>query len=236
MNIKSVALVFGATMALVAGGMGAVACSSSSNSGGSSSGSGSSGGSSGSSSGSTGDDGGDGGTGTTCDSSIPSLHANNPGDVYCGYTSDDSGTPLDCVVDAGQGFCCLGGGIGGNQFAPQMCAANAAGCTNGGSVDAGGSAAIPIQCNQISDCPLNGSTGATACCIQNASAPAAVPGCGYSKAKGGSAVVCEGSGGGAATACQAGEVQICSSQTDCPSGTTCQAGKWKIYQIGFCLP
>jgi hypothetical protein len=249
MNIKSVALVFGATMVLVAGGMGAVACSSSSNSGGSSSGSGSSGsssggggdgttssssgGGSGSSSGSTGDDGGDAGTGTMCDSSIPSLHQNAAGDVYCGFDTD--GGHIECVVDAGTGFCCLGGSIGGGQYAPQMCAANAAGCTNGGSADAGGSAAIPIQCNQISDCPLNGATGATACCLQNGSVPATVPGCGYPKSKGGTAIVCEGTGGGAATACAAGEVQICSSQADCPSGTTCTAGKWKIYQIGFCL-
>jgi hypothetical protein len=47
--------------------------------------------------------------------------------------------------------------------------------------------------------------------------------------------VCEGTAGGTtATACAAGETQVCSSQADCPTGTTCTAGKWKLYQLGFC--
>jgi hypothetical protein len=247
MNIKHLALVLGATVALVGGGMGAVACSSSSsNPGGSSSGSGSSGSgsgagsssgsASGSSSGSTGeggtgDDAGDAGTSVMCDSSIPTLHPNPPGDLYC-FKGADGGT-LDCVADSGTGYCCLGGSVGGGQYAPQICAAQASGCTNG-APDAGGTAAQAIQCAQISDCAQNGAPGATACCIQGASAPAVVPGCGYPKSKGGTAVVCEGTGGGAATACAAGEVQICSSQADCPTGTTCKPGKWKVFQIGFC--
>jgi hypothetical protein len=28
---------------------------------------------------------------------------------------------------------------------------------------------------------------------------------------------------------------MCSQQSDCPSGTTCTAGRWKIYEVGFCL-
>jgi Cys-rich repeat protein len=249
MNIKQLALVLGATAVFAGGGVGAVACSSSSN-GGSSSG-GSSGGGSGSSSGSgsgsssggtmdssmnedTGSgSGGDSGAGADC-GSIPQLRPNPAGDVYCGFGAD--GGHIECLADAGQGYCCLGGSLGGGQYAPQICAAMAAGCVNG-APDAGGSAAIPIECNQISDCPTNGSPGASACCLQGASAPAEVAGCGYLKSKGGTAIVCEGTGGGAdaaATACAAGEVQICSANSDCPTGTTCQPGKWKIYQIGFC--
>jgi len=248
MNIKSVALVFGATMVLAAGGIGAAACSSSSG-GGSGSGSGSSGSSSGgggdgttssssgsgsgSSSGSTGDDGGSEGGNTTCDSSIPMLYKNAPGELYC-FKGADGGT-LDCVADSGTGWCCYGGALGGGQYAPQMCGAGPTDCTNGGSPDAGGSAAIPIQCSQIADCAQNGAPGATACCIQGATQPATVSGCGYPKSTHGNAVVCEGDGGGTtATACAAGEVQICSSQADCPSGTTCTAGKWKTFNIGFC--
>ena len=250
MNIKTVALVFGATMTLVAGGMGAVACSSSSGGNGSSgSGSGSSGsssggggdgttssssGGSGSSSGSTGDDGGDAGTTTADCGSIPTLHKNNPGDVYCGPT--DAGG-LDCLFDSGSGYCCIGGSTSGTSagpYYPQMCAANAAGCTNG-APDAGPyGPAIPVACNQIADCPTNGFTGATACCLQAASTAAEVPGCGYVKAKGGNAIVCEGTGGGAPTTCASGEQNVCSSDMDCPSGTTCKPGKWKLVQIGFC--
>jgi Cys-rich repeat protein len=64
-------------------------------------------------------------------------------------------------------------------------------------------------------------------------------GCSYLKSTKGSAIVCEGTGGGAdggvtSTACATGEVQVCSSDADCPSGMSCQPGKWKIYQIGFC--
>jgi hypothetical protein len=243
------ALVFGATMLLVGGGLGAVACSSSSNGGGSSSGSSSggsgsssgasgsssgAGSSSGSSSGGAGDDGGgDGGTTTADCGSIPTLHQNPSGDLYCGFNPDGGAGGLDCVADAGTGWCCLGGKVG-TGYAPQICGANAAECLANGAPDAAGGAGLPIPCNQISDCPANGFMGATACCLQGASAPATVAGCGYLKAKGGTAVVCEGTGGGAATSCAAGEVQICSSDTDCPTGTTCKPGKWKIFQIGFC--
>ncbi len=246
MNIKQIALVLGATVALVGGGLGAVACSSSSG-GGSSSGS-SSGGSgsssrsgSGSSSGSTmdsgnedagtGDSGGSSGGGMDCGTKIPTLHQNPAGDIYCGYLPGDSGAALDCVADSGTGWCCLGGSLGGGQYAPQICSANSAGCLADGNPDAG-KPGIPIQCNQISDCPGNGATGATACCLQGGSLESCAGG--FSKAVGGNQIVCEGSGGGSATACQPGEIQICSSQADCPSGSTCKPGKWKLYQIGFC--
>ncbi|MGH7294782.1 MAG: hypothetical protein ACRELB_07615, partial [Polyangiaceae bacterium] len=162
---------------------------------------------------------------------IPSLHQNEAGAIYCGFS--DAGS-LNCPT--GQ-ECCLGGQISGT-FAAEQCATYGTACTNGGSPDAGtgNSAAIDIACNQISDCTANGNSGATACCLQGAKAPAPVTGCGYDKSTGGNAIVCEGSsGGGTATPCAAGEIQICSSQADCPTGTTCTPGKWKIYQIGFCL-
>jgi hypothetical protein len=120
---------------------------------------------------------------------------------------------------------------------PEQCATFGGTCTNSGNPDAGSGnlLAVPIECNQVSDCVANGNANATACCLQGAKAPTPVAGCGYDKSTNGNAIVCEGTAGGAATPCAAGEVQICSSQADCPSGTTCTPGKWKLYQIGFCL-
>jgi hypothetical protein len=194
---------------------------SSSNSGGS----GNSGGSSSSSGGSI-DDGGAFDAGVNC-GSIPMVHVNPAGDISCGRGAD--GGVLDCLASAGDGLCCLGGSIGGGQYAPDTCSPNLmVGCSNG-APDAGGTAAIPIQCNQVADCAANGFQGAGSCCLQGASAPSIVPGCGYLRSKGGTAIVCE-----ANAVCAAGESQICSSPADCPQGTTCTPGKWKLFQPGFC--
>jgi hypothetical protein len=125
----------------------------------------------------------------------------------------------------------LGGPVGSGVYAPQICAPNAAGCM----IPSEGMGPVPIQCNQISDCPSNGAPGATACCLQGGSAPTPAPGCTYPKVKGGTAIVCEGNSGGAATSCAAGETQICSTNADCPSGTTCAPGRWKLFQLGFCM-
>jgi hypothetical protein len=203
-------------------------------------GSNSSGGIGSSSSGSGGDtDGGfapDSGTssgGPDC-GQTPSLHANPPGDIYCGYDTD--GGALECISDdAGNGgFCCLGGSLGIGTYAPEICADNAAGCM----IATEGTNPIPIQCNQISDCPGNGAPGSTACCLIGATPPAMPPGCSFLKSTHGTAIQCEGSSGdagaAAATSCAPGEVNICSSDADCPTGMTCQPGKWKIYQLGFC--
>lgn len=189
----------------------------------------------GSSSGSSGGSGSSSGgmTGADCGAKIPTLHPNPAGDIYCGYLPGDSGATLDCIAggDAGGGWCCLGGSLGGGNYAPQICATSSAGCLADGDPDAG-KPGIPIQCNQISDCAGNGASGATACCLQGASEETCMGG--FTKAFGGSAIVCEGSGGGSATACVAGEIQICSTAADCPSGTTCKPGKWKLYDLGFC--
>jgi hypothetical protein len=177
-----------------------------------------------------GDDAGDFDAGVDC-GRIPVLHPNPPGDIYCGY-GDDGGV-LDCLASAGEGMCCLGGSLGNGTYAAQVCSPNAmVGCPNGGE-DAGGTPAIQIQCNQISDCTANGFQGAGACCLQGA-AFGAVPGCGYMQAKAGTAIVCEGNGGQGVAPCLPGEVQICSSNADCPQGTTCMPGKWKIFQLGIC--
>jgi hypothetical protein len=241
MNIRTLALVLGSAMVVAASGMAATACSSSTNGGGgsssgtdsghadgtgSSSGSGSSSGGSGSSSGSSGDDGGGsssgGEAGPDC-GSTPTLHATEAGTIYCGFT--DAGS-LDCPT--GQ-QCCLGGSLGGGQFAPEQCATYGSACTNG--ADGG---AVAIECAQVSDCTANGNTKATACCLQGATL-ATVAGCSYPKYSHGTAIVCEGTAGpGAATACAAGETQICTGDVDCPSGMHCTAGKWKIFQLGFC--
>jgi len=202
--------------------------------------SGSSGGIGGSSTGSGSSSGGDSDGGFDIDGSsgsssgcgtTPSLHENPAGDIYCGYDTD--GGHIECISDdAGNGgFCCLGGSLGGGMYAGEICADNSAGCM----VASEGTGPIPIQCNQISDCPGNGAPGATACCLQGATVPAMPAGCNYLKSSHGSAIVCEGSpGDGGAEPCASGEVQVCSSDADCPSGMTCQPGKWKIYQIGFC--
>jgi hypothetical protein len=82
---------------------------------------------------------------------------------------------------------------------------------------------------QVSDCTANGVANAAACCLRGATAPVNPTGCSYPRSILGSQVTCE------TSACAAGEVQICASQSDCPAGKTCTPGKWKIYQVGFCL-
>jgi hypothetical protein len=194
-------------------------------------GSSSNGGSSGSTSSGSGgpiDDAGVFDAGINC-GSMPTLHPSQPGDIFCGLGAD--GGAIQCLASFGDGMCCLGGKLGNGTggYAPDMCSPNAmVGCPNGGE-DAGGTAAIGIQCNQVADCTANGFQGAGSCCLQGATVPTVVPGCGYVRSKGGTAIVCETN-----AVCAAGEVQICSSNVDCPQGTTCTAGKWKIFQLGFC--
>ncbi len=151
----------------------------------------------------------------------PSLQPQQGGTIFCGASS--AGVALLCDS---QEECCLGGTLGAGQYAPEECAPLGATCTNG-------TGPIAIACNQIADCRQDG-LASTACCLQGAH-ETTVAGCGYPKFSGGTAIACEGSGGGSPTSCAAGETQVCSSQADCPTGTTCTAGKWKIYQLGFCL-
>jgi hypothetical protein len=255
MNIRTLALVLGSAAVVAASGVLATACSSSTSNpsgssggtdsgshDGTSSGSSSGGNEGGSSSGSEGgsSSGGNDAGGPDC-GSTPALYPNEAGTIYCEPAFlTDSGKGIYCPT--GQ-QCCFGGALGGGQFAPEECAAYGSTCTNGGSGDAGGSLSNPIQieCNQISDCTANGNAGATACCLKGAKCSSGFTctspfgACGWPKFSNGNAIVCEGTGGGAATACAAGETQLCSSQADCPSGTTCTAGKWKLYDLGFCL-
>ena len=159
----------------------------------------------------------------------PTLHPDEAGTIFCGFDGVS-----DLLCPTGQ-ECCLGGYLGDAGFAPQACAAQGAACPNEGTSDAG-AGAIPIACMQISDCTANGVVNATGCCLQGATAPAPVAGCGYDKATLGTAVVCESAAGASGpAACANGEVQLCSSAADCPTGTTCTPGKWKIFQVGFCL-
>ena len=172
----------------------------------------------------------DSGTIADC-GSTPTLHVDEAGSIFCGFTD----AALDCVT--GQ-ECCLGGYlVDSGTFAGQQCATTGATCPNGVFGSDAAAPPIPIMCAQISDCKANGVANAVACCLQGATAPADEPTCTYPKATLGTAVVCESNdaGGNAAGSCAAGEVQICSSQADCPTGTTCTAGKWKILQVGFCL-
>jgi hypothetical protein len=124
--------------------------------------------------------------------------------------------------------------MGTDSFAPQECANYGATCTNGGGAEAGtNEQPIGIECAQVADCTANGKS-ASACCLQGAKS-STVAGCSYPKYSDGTGIVCEGTTGTSATACASGEVQVCSSQADCPSGTTCTPGKWKILQLGFCM-
>jgi hypothetical protein len=158
--------------------------------------------------------------------SAPTLHQDPSGNIFCGYGAD--GGKVECTTGT---ECCLGGDLGGGTFAPEQCGARGGTCTNGGEIDAGGSPAVPIGCMQIADCTANGVASAAACCLQGATSTAT---CSYPKAEYGTAVVCE-TGNTSPGTCAAGELEICSSQSDCPTGTTCTAGKWKLFQVGFCL-
>jgi len=172
----------------------------------------------------------DSGTIADC-GSTPTLHVDEAGTIFCGFTD----AALDCVT--GQ-ECCLGGFLADSgTFASQQCATSGATCPNGVFGSDAAAPPIPITCAQISDCTANGVTNAVACCLRGATAPTDEPTCTYPKATLGTAVVCESNDAGAngAGSCAAGEVQICSSQADCPTGTTCTPGKWKILQVGFCL-
>jgi hypothetical protein len=156
--------------------------------------------------------------------SNPSLHADTAGTIFCGYDFD-AGANLSCTT--GQ-QCCLGGYLDGGAFAAQACStwtAGATGCTNPASDSVG------IACAQNADCTANGfSATNVACCLRGAMGPAD-DGCNYPKATLGTSVACETTTG---NGCAAGEIQICSSDSDCPAGKTWVAGKWKILQVGFC--
>ena len=160
--------------------------------------------------------------------SEPTLRPQPGGTLYCDGSGAADGGVLDC--ETGQ-QCCLGGEVGGT-FDPQECVKWGRACKNGGAADAGTGnfPAIPIACQQVADCAANGDTTAKSCCLQGATAPADPPGCDYLKSTLGTAIVCEKS-----ATCAAGEVQVCQQQADCPAGTTCTAGRWKIYEIGFCV-
>jgi hypothetical protein len=264
MNIRSMAMVLGAAFTVAAGSMTAIGCSSSNGGGsgtdfpGSSSGGKyqqgtgddastgtSSGDTTGSSSGdTTGSSSGDttssgassSGTTASC-KSAPSLHADPAGSIYCGFGAADGGS-LTCGT--GQ-QCCLGGKVGG-AYEPQVCGTFGQACENPGP-DAG-SPAIPVQCAQVADCTANGIQNA-ACCLAGAEAPApegALPACASSglKVSGGNSIMCEVSSSPApasgAPACAAGEAQICSADSDCPTGQTCIPMRWKVIELGFCEP
>ncbi|MGD0524618.1 MAG: hypothetical protein ABSE49_05725 [Polyangiaceae bacterium] len=178
----------------------------------------------------TGSDAMDAGVPEDC-GSTPTLHADEAGTIFCGFTD----ASLDCVT--GQ-ECCLGGYlVDSGSFAAQACATWGSTCKNGVYGNDAAAAPIAIACAQVADCNANGVTKSVACCLQGATAPVDEPTCTYPKSTLGSAIVCESSdaGGAGVPACPTGEVQICSSPADCPTGKTCTAGKWKILQVGFCL-
>ncbi len=150
----------------------------------------------------------------------PTLHPQEAGTLYCGNGAD--GGVLFCQIGE---ECCLSGKLPDGGFAPEECIPWGGTCTNG-------AVPRPIFCNQIADCIANGVANAASCCIQGAPPPTIKPGCTYPNVKGGygTGVVCE-----QTAVCASGDVNICASQADCPSGTTCTAGKWTIFQFGYCM-
>ena len=247
MRIGKFALVFGSALTVAAGGLGAVACSSSSgggtgssgSSGGSSSSSGGGDGSgSGSSSGSSGDGGSSSGSDAGTCKSIPTVHMQTAGSIYCGFAAGDAGGTLTCST--GQ-ECCVGNSIGGGNYAPDECQTWGTDCTNP-TADAGPfGAGLPVECEQTGDCTVNGGggeggageggAGGMVCCLKGTT-PTQVAGCpaGDIKASGGKGTACE-----VGSACSAGEVQVCGSDADCPSGMKCAGFRWKIIEMGFCM-
>lgn len=164
---------------------------------------------------------------TTADcGSIPSLHTSEAGAIFCGYLPD-GGSSFSCTT--GQ-ECCLGGKQG-TSFLPEKCLTFGATCDNP-LPDASTSPGLAIECNQNADCTANGQSGAV-CCLQGATTPVQVAGCGYYKSTQGTAITCETANAGACTGPT--DIQICEQQADCPSGKTCTPMKWKLYQLGFCL-
>ena len=153
-----------------------------------------------------------------CGTTTPTLHPSAAGTLYCGGTG---ATTLSCAI--GQ-QCCLGGALGDGGFAPEQCAARGQPCANGGGGGTG-TPGLPIACYSSGDCAANGASG-DVCCLKGASPTS--PACAWPRYANGQGIACE-------TACGADEVRVCTSNDDCPSGTTCVPGKWKIFQVGFCL-
>lgn len=185
--------------------------------------------------------------------SDPRLHASTPGDIFCGYT--DAGH-FDCMT--GQ-QCCLGGKQG-SGFAPETCTTWGDTCSNGTNpipIECEQPQDCAANGKPGAVCCLKGGASVPA--------PVAGCDPGDLKSKGGKAIVCEGGGtvgdagatdggadgsatddgggasdagaadAGAATGCATGELQVCESQSDCPSGKTCTPTRWKLYEIGVCL-
>lgn len=158
--------------------------------------------------------------------STPTLHLDDAGTIFCGYPPD-GGSGFSCGT--GQ-QCCLGGKVG-TSFDPEECFTWGGTCDNP-LPDASTSPGAPIECNQNADCTVNGKAN-NVCCLQGASAPTVVAGCGYYKSSNGTGILCETGNAGACSG--ASDIQVCSQQSDCPQGKTCTPMKWKIYQLGFCM-
>jgi hypothetical protein len=155
------------------------------------------------------------GSAVSCGAS-PKLYPGPAGSLFCGNGA--KGGVLTC--SSGE-ECCLGGALSVTSYAPNECAPSGSACTNGGT-GTGMSPGLPLACEQTADC----GSGAK-CCLQSATLDSA---CGWPVYRDGGGTACE-----AAGACTSGDVQVCSSDAECPSGTTCVAGKWQTFEFGLCL-
>jgi hypothetical protein len=156
--------------------------------------------------------------------SVPTLHAASAGSIYCGFNNSDAGPP-DITCMTGQ-QCCVGGSIGGGNYANDDCEPWGTECMN----PAGKGLAVP--CEQPSDCMANdGGTGQICCLMGTQPAMDVMAGCTtVLKASGGTGTQCN-----VGTSCGNGNTQLCLSNTDCPMGMTCQPFHWKIIELGACM-
>jgi hypothetical protein len=161
-----------------------------------------------------------GNTTTSSCQSDPHLHGADAGSIYCGF--DDAGNNFSCPTGM---QCCIGGSIGGGNFAPDECAPWGTACMNPANKG------LAVPCEQPADCAANDGGASSVCCLMGTT-PALVPGCDSNdyKASGGTGTQCV-----SGTTCGAGNAQLCLNQSDCPSGMTCTAFRWKIIQMGFCM-
>jgi hypothetical protein len=159
----------------------------------------------------------DSATGTGDCGTTPSLHPGSGTNLYCPY--GPGGTAIQCVT--GSQLCCISGKVGAT-YPPSDCEAlSDAGCTVGQQADAG---SAQIQCEDpTTDCPA----GDVCCGAPDTVAPSA--GCSYDRLYGLEYTRCE-----HATACQAGEFQVCATATgECPAGKACTPFKATL-DLGYC--
>ncbi len=155
------------------------------------------------------DSGTPGDSGTADCGSFPTLHPESMPGVYCPFSGNPS---ITCM--AYQECCETPAGAG----SPSTCEMFGSTCPVANS--------ITWECEDPIACMGNPGAAGPVCCGQGS--VQLDSNCGYHYGSGFMGTVC-------AASCAAGEVTICETQSECPSGTTCTPFKTKGLQIGACL-